>query len=119
MELENLFSGEELIPEVYIVAIGEKAQAKVAQIISLLRYNNISVEFDPDKTSLKAQMKAADKIKAKYAVILGEDELERGVVTLKYLLHNLYTCHHRGMNITSISNTRSSVKNNTCRFTST
>ena len=85
MELENLFSGEELIPEVYIVAIGEKAQAKVAQISSLLRHDNISVEFDPDKTSLKAQMKAADKIKAKYAVILGEDELERSVVTLKYL----------------------------------
>lgn len=85
MELENLYSGEELTPEVYIVVIGEKAQARLAQIISLLRHDNISVEFDPDKTSLKAQMKAADKIKAKYAVILGEDELERGVVTLKYL----------------------------------
>jgi histidyl-tRNA synthetase len=85
MESENLFSGDEIIPTVYIVAIGEKAQTKVAQIISLLRSNNISVEYDPDKTSLKAQMKAADKVKAKYAVILGEDELERGVVTLKNL----------------------------------
>jgi len=85
MELENLFSGDEIIPQVYIVAIGEKAQAKVAQIISMLRKENISVEYDPDKTSLKAQMKAADKINSKYAVILGEDELERGHVTLKYL----------------------------------
>ncbi len=85
MEEENLFSGEELIPQVYVVAIGEKAQAQVASIISLLRQENISVEYDPDKTSLKAQMKAADKIKSLYAIILGDDELERGVVTLKYL----------------------------------
>lgn len=85
MEEENLFSGEELIPQVYIVAIGEKAQAQVASIISLLRQENISVEYDPDKTSLKAQMKAADKIKSPYALILGDDEVERGVVTLKYL----------------------------------
>ncbi|MBI9031582.1 histidine--tRNA ligase [bacterium] len=85
MEEENLFSGEELIPQVYIVAIGEKAQAQVASIISLLRQENISVEYDPEKTSLKAQMKAADKIKSPYALILGDDELERGVVTLKYL----------------------------------
>ncbi len=85
MELENLFSGDEVIPEVYIVAIGEKAQAEVAQVISSLRQEEISVEYDPDKTSLKAQMKAADKVKAKYALILGENELERGVVTLKNL----------------------------------
>lgn len=85
MELEDLFMGEEVIPQVYIVAIGEKAQAQVAQIISLLRKANIAVEYDPDKTSLKAQMKVADKVKAKYAVILGDEELDRGVVILKNL----------------------------------
>jgi len=85
MELENLFSGNEVIPQVYIVAIGEKAQAQVAKIISLLRNEDISVEYDPEKTSLKAQMKAADKVQARYAIIMGEDELERGIVTLKNL----------------------------------
>ncbi len=85
MELENLFSGNEVIPQVFIVAIGEKAQAQVAKIISLLRNEDISVEYDPEKTSLKAQMKAADKVQARYAIIMGEDELERGVVTLKNL----------------------------------
>ncbi len=85
MELEELFSGNKVIPQVYIVAIGEKAQNRVAEIISILRAENISVEYDPDKTSLKAQMKMADKINSKYAIILGDDELERGVVTLKYL----------------------------------
>ncbi len=86
MELEGLFSGNKVIPQVYIVAIGEKAQNRVAEIISILRQENISVEYDPDKTSLKAQMKMADKLNSNYAVILGDDELERGVVTLKYLL---------------------------------
>jgi len=85
MEAENLFSGDEVIPQVYVAAIGEKAQDHVAGIINFLRMNNISAEYDPDKTSLKAQMKAADKFKAKYALIIGDDELIRGVVTLKNL----------------------------------
>lgn len=85
MELEGLFSGNKVVPQVYIVAIGEKAQNRVAEIISILRQENISVEYDPDKTSLKAQMKMADKLNSNYAVILGDDELERGVVTLKFL----------------------------------
>ncbi len=85
MELEELFSGNEVIPQVFIVAIGEKAQTQVAKIISLLRNEDISVEYDPEKTSLKAQMKAADKVQARYAIIMGEDELERGIVTLKNL----------------------------------
>lgn len=85
MELENLYSGQELTPTVYIVAIGEKAQAQVAHIISILRNENISVEYDPDKSSLKAQMKAADKTNSKYALIIGDEEIEKGLVTLKYL----------------------------------
>lgn len=85
MEEEDLFSGDEVIPQVYIVAIGEKAQDHVAGVINFLRKNNISVEYDPDRTSVKAQMKAADRFNAKYAIIFGEEELTKGVVILRNL----------------------------------
>jgi histidyl-tRNA synthetase len=85
MEAEELFCGEETIPTVYMVPMGEKAITASVSIISNLRNKGIAVEYNPQKTSMKAQMKAADKYKAKYAVIIGEDELDKGVVTLKNL----------------------------------
>ena len=85
MEEDSLFCGEVFNPTVYVIALGEKAVLETARIVQELRNSGISVEFDPQKGSMKAQMKAADKYRAKYAVILGDDELAKGVVTLKNL----------------------------------
>jgi histidyl-tRNA synthetase len=41
------------------------------------------VDYDPDKNSLKAQLKAADASGAKYAIIIGENELAAKTVNLK------------------------------------
>ena len=43
------------------------------------------MEYDPDKSSLKAQLKAADTSGAKYAIIIGENELATKTVNLKNL----------------------------------
>ena len=45
----------------------------------------MSVEYDPTKTSFKAQMKAANHSQARFALIIGEDELASGSVILKDL----------------------------------
>ena len=39
--------------------------------------------LDPAGRSLKAQMKQADKFQARFALIMGEDELQRGVAVLR------------------------------------
>jgi histidyl-tRNA synthetase len=41
------------------------------------------VIFNPEKKSLKSQLRQADKVKAKYVLILGEDEITQGKVFLK------------------------------------
>lgn len=49
----------------------------------MLRKEGIKTEFDLMGRGLKAQMKYADKCGARYAAVIGDDELDRGEVTLK------------------------------------
>ena len=52
-------------------------------IVAKLRDMGISVESDIMARSVKAQMKFANKIEARYVVIIGDDELTSGVVNVK------------------------------------
>ena len=83
METEGVSFGEELQPDVYIVAIGEKARQLTAKLLFDLRNNGIKAEYNPDKESLKAQIKAADKEKTRFTLIIGEDEIARNSVVVK------------------------------------
>ena len=67
----------------FIAVLGEKAQKTALSIATQLRKNGIRVEMDHQNTSLKSQMRRANKLGARYVVILGEDELKRGKVTLR------------------------------------
>jgi histidyl-tRNA synthetase len=83
MQAEGVSFGEESKPDVYIVAIGEKAKQMTAKLIFDLRSNQIQAEYNPDKESLKAQMKAANKEKVKFTIIFGDDEIAKNSVILK------------------------------------
>ena len=63
--------------------MGENAAAFAFKACYALRENGIAAEFDHLGKSVKAQMKYADKIGAAYSVVIGDDELEKGVATLK------------------------------------
>lgn len=67
----------------YIAAIGSKAQIEAGRICAKLRKDGIEAICDLCGRGLKAQMKYADKIGAKYTVVLGEDELYSGKVIIK------------------------------------
>ena len=85
MENENLLDGLEPFPVVYFIALGDNAKIKAIEMVSWLRQNNIHVEFDLDRTSLKSQLKNADRLNASYAFILGEDELNKNICLQKNL----------------------------------
>ena len=63
--------------------MGKEARTKALEIVSKLRACGIYAECDICARSLKAQMKYADKIGAKYTLILGDSELESGKAQLK------------------------------------
>jgi len=69
--------------DVYIVYADETALPVVMHIANLLRKNNISCDFDPIIKGFKTQFKRADREKAKFAIIVGQDELANNSVTIK------------------------------------
>ncbi len=72
-------------PDVYVIAIGDEAQQAALPALHSLRQAGIYADFNPEKGSFKAQMKAADASHAAFALIIGEDELKQGLFTLKNL----------------------------------
>lgn len=69
--------------EAYIVAAGEGARKDAFLLTQEARNAGVSAEFDPLHRSVKAQMKAAGKIGARFALIRGEEELAQDTVTLR------------------------------------
>ncbi|MFH0778638.1 MAG: histidine--tRNA ligase [Candidatus Eisenbacteria bacterium] len=68
--------------DVYVVAVSEKARAKCFLLASNLR-STFRVEVDLLERSLQAQMKAAHTARATFTLIIGDEELESAVLTLK------------------------------------
>lgn len=69
--------------DLYIAPIGENAQDSARKIVATLRDKGVKAETDIMDRGMKAQMKYADKSGATYVVVLGDNELESGVVNLK------------------------------------
>jgi len=83
MEAEKVeFPIEEAI-DCYVVALGEKAKETAVKLLFDLRKAGIVAEKDYQDKKLKAQFKAADRLKSKYTIVFGEDELAKGVVSIK------------------------------------
>ncbi len=69
--------------DVFIAAMGKEAVEKAVEITSELRTMGLKVDFDHLKRSLKAQFKYSDKKDALYTLVIGDNELQKGAVTLK------------------------------------
>lgn len=67
----------------FIVSVGEATKSEVVRITHNLRQNGIQVDQDYQGRKIKAQFKAADRYKAKYVLVLGEEELEKQVINVK------------------------------------
>ncbi|MBQ2001315.1 MAG: histidine--tRNA ligase [Clostridia bacterium] len=69
--------------DVYIAPMGEKAATMASKLAKMLRAEGFFAETDIVGRGLKAQMKYANKIGAKYTVVLGDDEIAAGKANLK------------------------------------
>ena len=63
--------------EIYIIGFGENVRVKVVELAELLRENHISCDYDMLRRSMKAQLREANKMGASFAIIIGDNELER------------------------------------------
>lgn len=69
----------------YLVSLGEEAKDYTVGLLQKLRLAGFSAERDYLNRKIKAQMKAADRLNAKYVVILGEEELLNHVINVKHM----------------------------------
>ncbi|PBB06802.1 MULTISPECIES: histidine--tRNA ligase [Salimicrobium] len=67
----------------YIVAIGEKPELEAVKLVDKLRSEGLRVDKDYLHKKMKAQFKAADRLKAEKVLILGEREVENNLVNVK------------------------------------
>lgn len=84
MILEKLNGPLADMPErdVYIGSMGEAGLMRAQALTFALRKSGVKADCDTVERSVKAQMKYANKIGAKYSVILGDSELESGKVRI-------------------------------------
>ena len=73
-------------PDVYVAWLGENTIEQAMNITENLRKNNLKVHIDFSSKGMKAHMKKADRLSVRYCVIIGEDELNKGVVLIKDFL---------------------------------
>ena len=69
--------------DIMLIGLGQQAKDRCFVLARELRALGVSVDFDLMDRSVKAQMKYADKTGATYTLVIGEEELEQGVATLK------------------------------------
>lgn len=77
LKKEDGFKNKESVPDLFAGAIGKEAQSFAQRLIYNLRNLGIRAEQDLLERSVKSQMKYADKIKAAYSVVIGEDEIAK------------------------------------------
>ena len=70
-------------PDLYILSTGNEENKKAIQISEALRDKDVYVENDVLERSFKAQMKYADKLNAKFLLVIGENELSSNKAKIK------------------------------------
>lgn len=74
---------EPKICNIFIAALGPTAAKEAMRIAKDLRSHGLKVVTDVMQRSLKGQMKYADRLDAEYTIVIGDDEISKGVVTLR------------------------------------
>ncbi len=83
LEAQGIALPEAKKPDLYIASIGDNASLKAAELALELRQSGMSAQFDIVGRSVKAQMKYADKIGAKFTTVIGDDDIAAGKVKVK------------------------------------
>jgi histidyl-tRNA synthetase len=63
--------------------MGDQAKDRAVSLLYEMRNAGLKAEKDYEDKKMKAQFKAADRHQAKFVAVLGEDELEKNVITVK------------------------------------
>ena len=89
---------EELV--IFVATVNEKTQERAFRLLQKIRNTGLSADMDYSGGSLKSQMRIANKIAARYTVIVGEEELSKNMI----ILRNMQTKEQKEIKITNLIN---------------
>ncbi len=69
--------------DVYVIGLGANAHEAAVKLVADLRASGLAADMDYTGRSMKSQMKVVDKLGARFAAILGDDEIAGGFVSLR------------------------------------
>lgn len=106
IDSENIDKSISTLPEYVIIPAGENVpHEKIYAIAKMLRNSGKTVVVDIMNRNFKSLIKYANKINAKYALILGEDELKNEAVTVK----NMASGDQRTVKISELVNSQETI----------
>lgn len=68
---------------IFFALLGKESIDKLLPMINMLRADGVNIDWDYEGRSLKAQMRLANRLKTHTVVIVGDDELKKGVAAVK------------------------------------
>ena len=83
LDAENIDIREIICPDVYIFSAEDEQKPYVLSLSNDLRLAGFNVEIDYNGKSFKSNFKQADKVNARYIIIIGEEEVESKILTVK------------------------------------
>jgi len=87
-DAEKAEAQDSLPPDIYLVSLGKKALEANIRTAAIFRNAKFSVVACLEEKSMKAQMRAANRISAKFAVIRGDSEIESGTFVCKDMVNS-------------------------------
>ncbi|MEM2951184.1 MAG: His/Gly/Thr/Pro-type tRNA ligase C-terminal domain-containing protein, partial [Nitrososphaeria archaeon] len=70
-------------PHLFIAALSGEPQKEAYRLVNQFHLEGIWAELDYEGKSLKSQMRRADKLRARYTLILGDEEIRKGKAILR------------------------------------
>ncbi len=86
--------------DVFVIPISDECFKTAFKLLQEIRSLKISADMDYRNGSLKSQFRKADKLKASYVIVIGEDEMKKGAVKLK----DMKTGSEENIKLTDVTN---------------
>lgn len=99
MEQNDIIVDDPNVPDISVSFIGDKARLYALDLVHKLRAGGVSAIIDTLNRNLKGQMKYANKLNARYSVVIGDNEIDKGIVTLK----NMHSGEQKEINAIDIT----------------
>ena len=83
LEYEDVLPKEEKSIDTYIIPMDDESKKLGLKLTNIIRMNGFKADIDEMSRNIKGNFKQADRLNAKYVIIIGEEELNTNILTIK------------------------------------